>query len=78
MIPAELLHGAIGFVAALIAHRIGIPLFPSSPGAPVQSASLRTMVRDVLLEVLRGLNQPQPTPDDELRQHLQAVVEKKP
>ncbi len=73
MIPNECLYGLIGAAAALLAGRLGIPLFTSRSGP----TNLRDTVRQVLLDILKGLNQPPPDPDAELREQLTAMAEKK-
>ena len=71
MIPGELLYSLIGLASAFVAHRLGLPLFGPKASAPTDWPSL---VRQVLLDVLKGVNQPPTAPDEEIRQHLQAIA----
>lgn len=74
MIPNEVIYGLIGLAAALLAGRLGLPLFGSkAPSAP----DLGSIVRQVLLDILKGLNQPQPALDEEIRKQLSALVSEK-
>jgi hypothetical protein len=73
MIPHECLYGLIGAVIALIAGRLGIPLFASRSNTTLLSGTVRQM----LLEILKGLNQAPTDPDAELRTQLTTMVEKK-
>ena len=74
---SEVLYLVIGLAAALVAGRLGIPL--PGVGKPAQPTgdALRTLVRDVLLEVLQGLTRPQSDPNEPLREQLRAVVAQK-
>jgi hypothetical protein len=72
MIPTELIHGLIGFAAALLAARLGLPLPGKAP-----AADLSGVVKQVLLDLLKGLSQPAPAPEDEIKQHLQTIANAK-
>ena len=71
MIPNELLYGLIGVIAALLAGRLGLPIAaPRTPGI-----SLADQVRQTLLDILKGLNEPKPALDEELRRQLRAAAQ---
>jgi hypothetical protein len=77
MNPTDCIHVAIGLAAALLAGRIGIPL-PGISKQPAPSGDgLRVAVREVLLELLRGLSRPRPDEGRDLREALRALVEEK-
>jgi len=70
MIPLEWIYGLIGIVLPIVAARLGLPIF--GPKTPVPD--LREVVRNIFLELLKNLNQPQPAPDQELRKLIGNVV----
>jgi hypothetical protein len=70
MIPNEVIYGLIGAAAALLGGRLGLPLLSAKTPSPTD---LGGIVRQVLLDVLKGVSQPTATPDDEIRKHLQAL-----
>ena len=72
MIPTELWYGLIGLIIPMIASRLGLPILGPPPH------DLKGLVRTLLLDILKGLSQPQPAPDDEIRKQLQAVIGSKP
>lgn len=73
MIPQECIYGLIGAIIVFVAGRLGLPLFASR----TDPTTLRDTVRQLLLDIMKGLNQPPTDPDAELRQQMAAIVEKK-
>lgn len=73
MIPNELLYGLIGLVVPILAARLGLPIL----GPRTPATDLRGLVRTALLELLKGLSNPQPAAEDEIRKHLLELIAKK-
>jgi hypothetical protein len=73
MIPQEYLFALIGAAISLVAGRLGIPIFTSTPR--INATTLRDAVRQHLLDILKGLSQPPADPDAELRKQMAAIAE---
>jgi len=71
MTALELLYGLIGLVIPLVASRLGLPVLAS------RSPDLRDQIRQALIDLLKGVDPPKPAADEEVRQLLQSLVERK-
>ena len=50
------------------------PTPSTTPSATPVPSDVSTLVRQALLDILKGINQPSPATDDAIRQHIQAIA----